>query len=122
MNLTESLNRKLKDNQGMTLVEVIVSMALLGILAAMLITILTTSLLLSIRSGDNTRATVSAGAQMSDVLLTPPTGEPAATAVVTFHGSDATTLSSNPIDGSFVTRDETVNKGDSTMKSFVIED
>lgn len=122
MNLTETLKRKMTDNQGMTLVEVIVSMALLGILAAMLITILTTSLLLSIRSGDNTRATVSAGAQMSVVLLTPPTGEPAATAVVTFHGSDATTLSSDPIDGSFVTRDEIVNQGDAAMKSFVIED
>ena len=52
-----------RNKRGMTLVEIIVSIALIGILTAMVFTVFSTGILLSIKSGDNTRiAGIASGA------------------------------------------------------------
>ena len=43
-----------KNDKGMTLVEIIVSIAVIGILASMVLTVFGTGILLAVRSGDNT--------------------------------------------------------------------
>jgi type II secretory pathway pseudopilin PulG len=102
----------------MTLVEVIVSIALLGIVAAMAMLVLTSSLLLSMRSADNTRQTSSAGTVMNQELIVVTSGSPTQ-AVVTFNGDGTKTAT---IDGSFVTTSSSGVLSDAEMKSFVPED
>ena len=53
----------------MTLVEIILSVALSGIIAAMMYMVFTTSLLLAVISGDNTNVTWDAGTQMNRVIV-----------------------------------------------------
>lgn len=50
-------NNPLKNRRGMTLVEVILSIALLGIITAMAFLVFSTGILLAVNSGDNTEVT-----------------------------------------------------------------
>lgn len=110
---------RVKNPKGMTLVEIIVSIALLGIVTAMAMMILTSSLLLSMRAGDNTRQTAGAGTVMNQELLSSTPSGSASQAVVTFNG---TGVNSGTIDGWFVTTTAEGIMSDAEMKSFIPED
>lgn len=106
------------NKKGMTLVEVIVSMALLGILVSMALLVLSSSLLLSFKSEDNTRQTGNAGTVMNQELISSTPEGDSTQAIITFNDT-ATTIT---IDGLFVTTSSTGFFGDAEMKSFIPED
>lgn len=57
-----------KNNKGMTLVEVIISIALFGIISMIVVTVFTSGILLASKSGDNTKVTGNAGGVLENVL------------------------------------------------------
>ena len=124
------------NNKGMTLVEVIVSIALVGIIASMVALIFSAGIRIAARSGDNTKVTgmasgvlenslgdadlITSGGSLYVVGETDPiaTGtyiEVPATAVVDFRGEGTTDIT---IDGTFMTMDATSEQNDSSLKVF----
>ena len=103
------------NSKGMTLVEIIVSIALFGIVAAMTLMVLTSSLLLSMRSGDNMRQTGEASLKMNDILINP--AGTSASAVVYFKQD--TSNPSGTIDGWFAETEAEGNLSDARMESFI---
>ena len=118
MAATKSRKRINFNTNGMTLVEIIVSIALFGIVAAMTMMVLTSSLLLSIRSGDNMRQTGEASLMMDDILIDP--SGTSASAVVYFKQD--TSNPSDAIDGWFAETEATGNLSDARMESFIPAD
>lgn len=107
------------ERKGMTLVEVIVALALFGIVAAMAISILTTSMLLSMRSSDNTLQTARVNEDLATAISETADGT-SASAVVYFNQSMGT--SSGAIQGNVLTESSSGNLSDAEMRTFVPED
>jgi|GEM_PF-4188634 len=112
--IVENFRRKKKCHGGMTLVEVIVSIALIGIIASMTLFVLTSSMLLSIRSSQNTEKVSEASAIVAEQLTTP--SSPTTTAIVYFNES---ATPSDTIEGWIITGESSGNLSDSRMITFM---
>ena len=120
----------------MTLVEVIVSIALVGIIASMVALIFSAGIRIAARSGDNTEVTGMASGVLENALgdadlvtsdgslyvvgdtepiATGTYTEVPATAAVDFRGEGTTDIT---IDGTFMTMDATSEQNDSSLKVF----
>lgn len=124
------------NNRGMTLVEVILSMALVGIIASMGIVVFSSSILLAVNSGDNTEVTGMASSVLENSLgdadiiasegslyvagdaqpiATGTYTEVPVTASVDFRGEGTTDVT---IDGTFMTMDSTSEQNEASLKVF----
>jgi prepilin-type N-terminal cleavage/methylation domain-containing protein len=110
--------KKLHNSQnGMTLVEVISSIALIGIIAAMMYMVFTTSLLLAVISGDNTNVTWDAGTQMNRVIVD--SSEAAGISMEAEVKFKQQAANSVDVPGQLVTTQVSSDKNEATMKTFI---
>lgn len=114
--MRKKIMKCIKHNDGMTLVEIVVSIALLGIVASMTLMIFTSSLMLAINSGDNTNVTGIASAEMNQSILDKTSGS--SIKAVVYFKQDGTNASPD-VNGKFITIDASSDKNDTTMKAFV---
>jgi len=130
--------RQIKTNKGMTLVEVIISVALIGVISMIMVTVMSTGALMALKSGDNTKVTGNASGVIENVLggstviqdgsdlkvegNVVGTGvyseDDTVEATVVFNGGGL----SNTMEGTFYTVDSDSDRNDTSMKVFVPED
>lgn len=125
----------LKQNKGMTLVEVIISIALFSIISIMVVTVLTSGTMLALKSGDNTKVTGNASGVLENVLggstvstdgldlevegVTVGTGvysEVTAEAIIVYNGG-----SSENLEGTLYTVDSSSDRNDTSMRVYIPE-
>lgn len=133
----DNWRRTLKlNNKGMTLVEVIVSIALVGIIASMVVVVFSSSILIAVKSGDNTQVTGMGSSVLENSLgdadiiasegnlyvvgdtqpiATGVYSEVPSTAIVDFRGEGITNVI---IDGTFMTMDSTSQQNETSLKVF----
>jgi prepilin-type N-terminal cleavage/methylation domain-containing protein len=130
--------RRLKTNKGMTLVEVIISVALIGIISMMMVSVMSTGALLALKSGDNTKVTGNASGVIENVLggsIVTQDGsdlkvegnvvgtgiyaeDDTVEATVVFNGG----VLSDTMKGTFYMVDSSSDRNDTSMKVFVPEE
>lgn len=105
-----------KSKKGMTLIEVILSIAILGIIAVMTLTVFSTGILIAINAGDNTLSTGNAVAKVNRDIVVKDAATTGPTQVtVTFPGWHSVLVTGSAI----VTQSDNSTKTSSTMKAFV---
>lgn len=103
----------------MTLVEIIISIALLGIIATLVLTVFASSMLVAINSGDNTSvAEVADGAITHKIIFKDGV---TTNANVYFNGTQYSNDESAQIAGQYIEEPRTSDKNQTILKTFVTD-
>ena len=106
----------LKGKQGMTLVEIIAGVAIVGMIVVMVLTVFSAGMMITVNAGDNTAVTGDAIAKVNTAIVTyTNTGTTSATVYFSSNKSDST----HTVSGTLFSKDGLPNtKNTATMRAF----
>lgn len=109
------MKKKFNNREGMTLVEIIVSIALLGIIAALVLMVFSSSMLMIVNSGDNTKAAEGANIETVGYITSNVTGSQISTVNFDGHVTSQNTIT---VSGIIEESNVTYNSNNTIMKVF----